>query len=232
MLRRSDRATSTTSKNHSTGKPNPDEEIAANITTKLQRGMERLAKDTSPALWHPLDENLKTDASGSMEQVGDSLWNHADKTEDTAHRNRLLSSFCRIHVWENMLAARGDGEERVSKPRRKAGRDGERQRDHDKGVTVLSWIVDGLYPYLGVKALLYYWAPCSEYLKSFVFLLLTLFPEVGYMLASAARVHIERRRSIAEKVVESLRDTHINVAGNARVLHPGIFLKYYNSNLE
>lgn len=229
-LRRSDRALRTTSNNHPTGKPDTDDGIAARITKKLQRGMEKLAEDRSPALWHPLGANLKTDASGSIEEVGNKLWYHAIKTKDIAHRNHLLSSFCRIH--ESMLAANGDSEERVRKSQRKANPDSELQRLHDNGATVLSWIVDGLYIHHGMKALLFYWASCSKYLNSFMLLLAHSILEVGYMLASAAKLHIERRRSIAEKVVESLSQMHINVTGHAKALHPGIFLKCYNSNLK
>lgn len=129
-----------------------NKEIADGIIGKLRRGIEKLAKDESPVLWcAPDGVNPRTETPGSIVQLGDNLWEDADKMEDTAHQKRLLSFFCRIYASKMGLESSREESKNVRK----------RKSRHDNGAAVLSWIVDGLYPVLKLKALLYYWAACS-----------------------------------------------------------------------
>lgn len=48
----------------------------------------------------------------------------------------------------------------------------------------------------------------------------------GYHLNAVTRLSRERRKRVAEKVVESLNDVSISVQSYATLFHPGVFLKY------
>lgn len=132
-------------------------DVALKVVKKLTTAIRKLNKQPL-ALWkQSLTLQMNPwEKQENIQQLGNGLWAEADRIDKTAgetvHFLRLLSSCCRNYLRCNNMPVDIDADLAQQ----------EKQRRHDDGFAVLSWIVDGLYSTLGPPALMLYSAVCSK----------------------------------------------------------------------